>query len=103
MEQDDTIYAARERPFSAHHMFLGAARVALQDSKDKRPGWFYSNLIAITMSALAIEALCNTVGERIIDDWKDFESASPVAKLRLLCENLSIDFDKSLEPWSSAI
>jgi hypothetical protein len=103
MEEDETIYATRERPFSAHHMFLGAARVALEDSKDKRPGLFYSNLVALTMSALAIEALCNAVGERIIDDWNDFESGTPVAKLRLLCDHLSIDFDKNIEPWSTAI
>jgi hypothetical protein len=93
----------RKRNFSAHHMLIGAARAALEDANQRRPGWFYSELTAITLSALSIEAMCNAIGNRIIDGWKDFESASPLAKLRLLCERLNISYDKSKEPWASAI
>ena len=91
-----------ERPFSAHHMLIGAAQASLEDAKAKRPGWFYSELVTITLSALSIEAMCNAVGDRVIVDWKDFESSSPNAKLRLLCEHLKIQYDKSKEPWVSA-
>lgn len=84
-------------------MLIGAARAALDDATSKKPGWFYSELVAITMSALSIEAMSNAIGERVIPDWKDFESASPIAKLRLLCKQLQVPFDKNVEPWASAI
>ena len=91
-----------ERNFSAHHMLIGAARASLEDAKAKQPGWFYSELVAITLSALSIEAMCNAIGDRVIPDWKDFESSSPNAKLRLLCERLKVQYSKSEEPWVSA-
>lgn len=91
-----------ERNFSAHHMLIGAARQALNDAKTKRPGCFYCEVTAMTMAALSIEAMCNAIGDRAIPEWKDFESASPMAKLRLLCENLNLEFDKLKEPWASA-
>lgn len=53
------------------------------------------------MCGLAIEAICNAVGERVVTDWKDFESASPNAKLRLLCERLKVQYDKNQVPWST--
>jgi len=97
----DKLRVTRKRSFSAHHMLIGAARMAVEDAEAKRPGWTYSQLTAITLSGLAIEAICNAVGERIVGDWKDFESASPNAKLRLLCERLQVPYDKSQEPWST--
>jgi post-segregation antitoxin (ccd killing protein) len=93
---------SRERRFSAHHMLLGAARMALQDAESKKPGWFYAELTALTLSGLAVEAICNAVGERVITDWKDFENASPIAKLRLICDKLGVSFDSNREPWSTA-
>jgi hypothetical protein len=69
-------------------MLIAAARSALQDAEAKGPGSFYSELTAMTFSALAIEALCNSIGERMLEDWKDFESATPIAKLRLLASRL---------------
>jgi len=83
-------------------MLIGAARAAVEDAEAKRPGWFYSQLTAITLCGLAIEAICNAIGKRIIPDWKDFESAGPNAKLRLLCDRLNVKYDRHAEPWSSA-
>ncbi len=94
----------QERHFSAHHMLIRAASVAIDRAKEKRPGWFYDELSAMTFAALAIEALGNSIGERVIDGWEtDFESASPIAKLRLLADRLGVTYDKSVEPWSGAI
>jgi len=76
--------------------------MALQDAIDKKPGYFYHQLITITFSALAIEAICNAFGERYITIWKDFESCSPLAKLRILCEHFSIEYSRNSEPWSTA-
>lgn len=84
-------------------MLIGAAKAALEDANKRRPGWFYSELTAITLSALSIEAMCNAIGDRIVDGWKNFERESPLVKLRLLCERLNISYDKKKEPWASAI
>lgn len=92
----------RERKFSAHHILIGAARAALQDAEKKEPGWFYSELTAITMSALALEAICNAFGERLRPDWKEFESINPIAKLILISEKSNIVIDFNVEPWSTA-
>jgi hypothetical protein len=93
----------RERHFSAHHMHLGAAYMTLVDSGDKKPGYFYHQLICITFSALAVEAICNAFGERYIEDWKDYESSKPLAKLRILCNHFTIEYARGDEPWSTAI
>ncbi|MCK4790982.1 MAG: hypothetical protein KAV87_45035 [Desulfobacteraceae bacterium] len=103
MTDREKISVSKERPFSAHHMLLGAARAAIEDAESKRPGWFYSELMAITMSGLAIEALCNAVGERVIDNWNDFESSSPKAKVRVICKELDIEYKSEKEPWSSVV
>ena len=95
------VHVEKEKPFSAHHMLLGAARAALEDAESKRPGWFYAELVAMTMASLAIEAMSNAIGERVIENWKDFESASPIAKLRLICQKLEVPFDERVEPWAS--
>ena len=92
----------QKRPFSAHHMLIRAAERALDAATKEEKGSNYDLLVVITFSALAIEALCNTVGERIIPNWDDFESSSPMAKLRLLSEHLEIGFNDAGEPWRSA-
>lgn len=91
----------QERHFSAHHILLGTALMSLEFAREKKPGWFYSELTVITMCALALEALANAFGERFVDTWKHFESSSPIAKLRVVCSCLSIDVDFTKEPWSS--
>ncbi len=95
------VRVVRTRRFSAHHILIGAAQAAVEDAEAKRPGWSYSQLTAITLCGLAIEAICNAVGDRVITDWKDFERASQTAKLRLLCEHLNVQYDKNQEPWST--
>lgn len=84
-------------------MLLGAARMALQDAADKRPGYFYYQLIIITFSGLAVEAICNAFGERYVPAWKDFESSGPIAKLRVLCEQFGIEYCRNREPWATAL
>ena len=103
MCDQESLAVTRTRHYSAHHMLLGAARMALEDAKGQKSGQFYSQLVAISMSALAIESLCNAVGERIVEDWNDFEKASPQVKIRLICIKLEIDYEWNKEPWSSLI
>jgi len=103
MNEMKNVSVKKERPFSAHHMLLGAARTALEDAADKKPGHFYSTLTSITMSSLAIEALCNAFGERVVSNWPDFESSSPKAKVRIICGELGIQYLAEEEPWSTVI
>jgi hypothetical protein len=103
MKTARTLKRIQERQFSAHHMLIRAAVIARDRGSEKKPGWMFDELSAMTFSALAIEALCNSIGHRVIDDWdKDFESASPNAKLRILTKRLEIKYDKNKEPWAGA-
>ena len=95
----------REREFSPHHILIGSAMLALERARKREPGWLYDELVAITFSAMALEALANAFGERLIQRWKvDYESASPIAKLRIISANLRIpepDFER--DPWAFAL
>ena len=97
MIRHESLKVTRERNFSPHHMLLGAAYMALEDAENKKPGWFYSELIAMTLSGLAVEAICNAVGDRVVSNWKDFEYVNPIAKLRVICVELDLSFDESEE------
>lgn len=99
---DGFMQITKARSFAPHHTFLGAARVSLGLAKSKQPGWHYHEFTSIVISALSIEALANAVGAHVMEDWKDFESSSPWAKLRLLCERLNVDFNRTSEPWATA-
>lgn len=56
---------------------------------------------AILLSALSVEALCNAIGYRLIEGWGDYEQSRPWLKLRVLCRDLDLPFDKGAEPWQS--
>ena len=92
-----------ERFYSAHHTLLRLARSNLETAKTKAPGWRDCQFSSITLSSLAVEAFCNAVGGRVIDNWSDFESCSPIAKTRLISEKLNINYQTNKEPWGSII
>lgn len=91
----------QERHYSAHHDLIRIAKLQLSIAEAQEPGWFNNAFIAITFSALAIEALSNAVGDRVVPEWKDFESASPTAKIRLLAERLDVSYSSDTEPWQT--
>jgi len=74
----------------------------LEAAKEKKAGYIYDWLGSILLSALSIEAIGNTYGEVLIPDWKDFESASPIAKLRLVATRCGINPDMNKHPWATA-
>ena len=82
-------------------MLLDAAEEALQVAEEKKPGWFNQALAAMTFSALAIEAMANAYGSQVIPHWKDYESASPQAKMRLIAERLGVNLDEEADPWAA--
>ncbi|MFD0724453.1 hypothetical protein ACFQ0E_02455 [Lysobacter brunescens] len=90
----------KRRLYSAHHTLLRIARVSASKAAEKSIGWRDHEFVAVTMSCLAIEAICNAFGERMVDHWKeDVESASPTLKLRILCSSMGVEYDKNAEPW----
>ena len=96
-----TYRRTRERKFSAHHTLIHIAGLSLERAERKEPGWFNEAMVTITFSALAIEAMGNAIGDRVVPDWKDFESANAYAKLGLLAERLGANYDRQAEPWST--
>lgn len=82
-------------------MLLHVANLELETAKSTELGRFNHCLVTLTFSALAIEALANAVGSRAVDECSDFESASPLAKVRLLAERLGIKYDSTKKPWST--
>jgi hypothetical protein len=98
-----TLSRSQERHFSAHHMLLRAGRSALERAEKQGNGCLYDELAAMVFSALAIEAFSNSLGSKVIPGWlKNHERKSPMNKLKLLAEQLSITYDESQEPWSGA-
>ncbi len=82
-------------------MLLHVAHLELEIAKSTKIGRFNHCLVAMTFSALAVEALANAVGSRLVDEWSDFESASPLAKIRLLSERLGISYESTQKPWAT--
>jgi hypothetical protein len=99
----DKIRVQRERNYYPHHVLISAASTALEDARQERTGYFNYELMCITFCALALEAMGNAFGEKFIQRWSDFESATPVAKLRLVCEHSKITLDFESEPWSAVL
>ena len=99
----DKVRVQREREFAPHHILIGAAKIALESAEIKTPGWLYYELTAITFSALSLEAITNSFGEKLVTRWSDYESASPIAKLRIICSRLEIEPNFEIEPWSTTL
>jgi hypothetical protein len=91
----------QERHYSAHQSLIKVASNILLAAKSQERFCSDGDFIALIMSALAIEALCNTVGSHIFDDWNDFDTMSPKAKIRLICEKLKVSYNKNSEPFKT--
>jgi hypothetical protein len=81
-------------------MLLNAATRALESAKTKTEAYWWDWLGTILYCSLSIEAIGNTYGETFVSRWQDFESASPVAKIRLVAEHCGIQPDFFARPWS---
>ncbi len=101
MSASPRIEQVRERYYSAHNSFLHIATLELELAKPGMVGEFNHALTSIMMSALAVEAIANAIGERVLEDWTDFESSSPYAKLRLIAERYDLKPSAQTEPWST--
>jgi len=103
MPQDASVRfeVIEERYFSPHHMLIRMAAASLFQAQRHTPIYLREEhiLTSIVMSSLAIEALCNAIGYRVVEGWADYEQISPWAKIRLLCSNLGVAYDRGAQPW----
>lgn len=88
------------RKFVPHAMLLNAAARALESAKTKTEAFWWDWLSTILYCSLSIEAIGNTYGETFIPQWKHFESASPLAKIRLVAERCRLQPDFGQHPWA---
>ena len=89
------------REFFAHHMLLHAAELEITAAEESERGRLPKCLAAMVLTALAIEALANAVGSRVVSDWPVFEFLRPHEKLDHLVRDLSIARDATKEPWTT--
>ena len=90
----------KRRVVYPHTLYVDSARY-FQDQirKEEYPSWF--DLIAcMTLTALSIEAIANSFGAILVPNYSDFESSSPFAKIRIICEKLGIDVDPNIAPFN---
>ena len=93
----------KERHFLPLTMFLDSARkFVAKINSDDLPQW-PDLMAAASVLSLSLEALVNSLGPFLVADFADFDSASPVAKLRIICEKAGLPFDKSRKPISDIL
>jgi len=88
-----------ERTFFPYVPYLDSARHFCAEFQRKGYVSWYDLLASVTLLSLSVEALANTAGELHIVDFKDFESASPKAKIRMICQAAAINYDKNKSPF----
>ena len=90
----------QERTFLPYHLYVDSARHFVGELDRKEYESWYDLAAAVTLLAFSIEAIANTIGEHVIEDFKDFESSSAKAKIRLICERLDLSFERTKAPFN---
>lgn len=98
-----TARVVQERVFLPYELYINTAKHFVGELDRKEYVSWYDLIAAVTLLGLSIEAIANTVGEHVIEDFKDFESSSPKAKIRLICEKLDIQFDRTRAPFTDIL
>ena len=99
----DRAKVIKKRIFFPHVMYLDTAKHFCAELERKEYVSWYDLMACMTTTALSVEAILNTFGHIAIRDFTDFESSTPLVKMRILCEDLGIDFDKSRKPFNTII
>ena len=93
---------SKERRFSPDRKIIDAIRLSLERAEKQEAGWSNDTYICILLSGTALEAIANSFGDAVIDNWSDFDSANTLAKLRIISTHLGISYKKQEHPWNSA-
>jgi hypothetical protein len=93
---------SRHRRFSAHHLFVHVARTHLDRAVLYREGSTLNILIAITFSAIGVEAISNSFGSLKVPNWlTKHERKSPMKKVRMICGVLAVPYEDDKNPWQA--
>lgn len=98
-----TAKVVQERVFFPYKIYLDSATHFCSEIKKKEYVSWHDLLAAVTLLALSVEALANTIGELVVPNFKDFESSSPKAKLRIICELVGVEFNQNKTPFAEII
>ena len=93
----------KERHFLPVEMFLDSARKFVAKIRAEDPPLWPDLMAAASLLSLSLEALVNSLGPLFVSDFSDFDSSSPVAKLRIIHEKVGLSFDKSRKPISDIL
>lgn len=93
-----TARVVQERVFFPYSPYVDSATHFCSEMERKEYVSWYDLLAAMTLLGLSVEAIANTYGELLIPNFKDFESASPKVKLRVLCDHTGIPFNRNKTP-----
>lgn len=99
----DTAKVIMQRNFLPYSIYIESAKHFCDELDKKDYISWYDLMASITLSALSIEALANTVGELTIEKFEDFESLQPLSKVRLICNNANIEYKKGNNPYNDII
>jgi hypothetical protein len=99
----DRAKVTKKRIFFPYSIYLDTAEHFYAEVKRKEHESWYDLMACMTTTAFSVEAILNTFGHIAIKDFGDFESCSPLAKMRILCEELKIEFNKSRSPFNSIV
>ncbi len=76
--------------------------VLLQNTEQKRDGWFYECLTTIVVAAFKFEAYLNHVGKALFPSfWSEMERLSHKQKRRIICAHLHILEADGKRPWQT--
>lgn len=101
MTSPTLLHYSQERHYSAHNSFIHIALLELELAKPGMVGEFNHALVSLTLSALAVEAMGNAIGDRVVLGWNDYDNLNPYAKLRFLAEHLGLEYAADKEPWGT--
>jgi hypothetical protein len=104
MSRPQKVRVTRERHFAPHTLLLSAANLAFKRGEDTEAaeggvGYWWAWLETLLFCSLSIEAIANSYGHAFVRDWEDFETTSPVAKIRLIAERCGLNPNFSQAPW----
>jgi hypothetical protein len=99
----DRAKVVKKRVFFPYAIYVDTAEHFCAELDRKEFVSWHDLMACMTTTAFSVEAILNTFGHIAVKDFGDFESCTPLAKMRVLCEELEIEFDKSRSPFNSIL
>lgn len=98
-----TAHVIQERRFLPYVPFIDSAEHFCAELDRKEYVSWFDLMAATTLLALSVEALANTMGEHLVENFKDFESSAPKAKLRIIYQQVGLKFQRDRPPLSDVL